>query len=95
MSRIRQRALIDNFVLLGVGAGWPGYVWAEDPPIEAQVVDALNKAFGAHPGYRANHAKGIVVEGSFKASFSAPKLSRFFSKAPESSESLLERSANP
>jgi hypothetical protein len=47
-----------------------------DQAIETQVVDALNKAFGAHPGYRPNHAKGIVVEGSFKASFSAPKLSR-------------------
>jgi catalase len=40
---------------------------AEDQPIETQVVDALNKAFGVHAGFRANHAKGVVVEGTFKA----------------------------
>ena len=49
---------------------------ADDTPIEVQVVDALNKAFGKHPGFRANHAKGIVVEGSFKASAGAAELSR-------------------
>jgi catalase len=48
---------------------------ADDEPIEIQVVDALNKAFGVHPGYRANHAKGIVVEGSFKGSPAARELS--------------------
>src|SRR3954471_11298857 len=40
---------------------------ADDEPIEVQVVDALNKAFGVHAGFRANHAKGVVVEGTFKA----------------------------
>jgi len=48
---------------------------ADDQPIEIGIVDALNKAFGVHPGYRANHAKGIVVEGSFKASPTAETLS--------------------
>ena len=41
-----------------------------------QVVDALNKVYGSHPGFRANHAKGVVVEGSFKALPEAAKLSR-------------------
>jgi catalase len=36
----------------------------------------MNKAFGTHPGFRANHAKGIVVEGNFKASPEAAALSR-------------------
>lgn len=49
---------------------------AEDEAIEVQVVNALNKAFGAHAGLRSNHAKGVVVEGSFKASPDAAKLSR-------------------
>jgi len=31
---------------------------------------------GVHPGFRAFHAKGIVVEGSFKASSDAARLSR-------------------
>lgn len=44
-------------------------------PVAVQIVDALNKNFGAHPGYRANHAKGIVVEGSFKASPEAATVS--------------------
>src|SRR5208282_4197770 len=32
--------------------------------------------FGVHPGFRANHAKGLVVEASFKASPEAATLSR-------------------
>jgi catalase len=36
----------------------------------------LNKVFGVHPGFRANHAKGIVAEGNFKASPEAAGLSR-------------------
>jgi catalase len=44
----------------------------------------MNKVFGVHPGFRANHAKGIVVEGSFKASPEAAGLSRavLFSGSP-------------
>jgi catalase len=53
-----------------------GFVRADDQPIEVQIVDAMNKAFGAHPGFRANHAKGVVVEGSFKASPEAAALSK-------------------
>ena len=49
---------------------------ADDAPLEVQIVNALNKAFGRHPGFRANHAKGVVVEGSFKASPEAAALSR-------------------
>lgn len=49
---------------------------AQTPPVEQQIVDAMNKAFGVHPGFRANHAKGIVVEGHFKATPEAAKLSK-------------------
>jgi catalase len=62
--------------LAALGVALPGTVRAEDPPVETQIVDALNKTFGAHAGYRANHAKGVVVEGSFKASPAAATLSR-------------------
>jgi catalase len=48
----------------------------EDAPLANQIVDALNKVYGSHPGFRANHAKGIVVEGTFKASHEAATLSR-------------------
>jgi catalase len=53
-----------------------GAARADDPPLEVQIVDALNKAFGVHPGFRANHAKGIVTEGTFKAVPAAASLSK-------------------
>lgn len=55
---------------------FPAVLQADDPPIETAIVDAMNTLFGAHPGFRANHAKGIVVEGSFKASSAAAALSK-------------------
>jgi catalase len=54
----------------------PDLAWSEDPPVETGVVDAMNKVFGVHPGFRATHAKGVVVEGRFKGSPEAPALSR-------------------
>jgi catalase len=51
-------------------------VWAEEQNVEVQVVDAMNKVFGAHPGFRAIHAKGVVVEGSFRGAPDAAALSR-------------------
>src|SRR5215831_4686955 len=62
--------------LVVFGLTCPAAIRAEDQPIEEQIVNAMNKAFGTHPGFRANHAKGIVVEGSFKASPEAAGLSR-------------------
>ena len=47
-----------------------------EEPLTVQIVDALNKTSGVHPGFRANHAKGIVVEGSFEPSPEAVKLSK-------------------
>src|SRR5215469_13828106 len=50
---------------------------ADDAPVPTQVVDLATKlAGGPHPGFRAFHAKGVVVEGSFKASTEAGQLSR-------------------
>jgi catalase len=41
-----------------------------------QLVDALNGVFGSHPGARAVHAKGIVVEGTFTPSSEASTVSK-------------------
>ena len=49
---------------------------ADNPPVPTQIVDLANKVDGVHPGFRAFHAKGVVVEGSFKASAEAAQLSR-------------------
>jgi len=55
---------------------WSGAAAADEKPIAEQIVDAMNKVFGVHKGFRANHAKGIVVEGSFKATPEAVALSK-------------------
>jgi len=62
--------------VISFGLTWAGIIKAEDQPIEQQLVDAMNKVFGVYPGFRANHAKGIVGEGNFKASPEAAGLSR-------------------
>lgn len=54
----------------------PVSVLADDASVETEIVDALNQLFGKHPEFRANHAKGIVTEGHFKASADAAKLSK-------------------
>jgi len=41
---------------------------AEDAALGEQIVDTMNRLWGAHPGLRANHTKGVVVEGSFTPS---------------------------
>jgi catalase len=51
-------------------------VAADNTPVPTQIVDLANKVDGVHPGFRAFHAKGVVVEGSFKASAEAARLSR-------------------
>jgi catalase len=71
---MRKHGLLIAFIMLGLT--WAAIGTAEDQPIEQQLIDAMNKVFGVHPGFRANHAKGIVVTASFKASAEAAGLSR-------------------
>ncbi|HTO82303.1 MAG TPA: catalase family peroxidase [Methylomirabilota bacterium] len=71
---MRTKTLLAALAVLAVAA--PAAARADDQPVEIQIVDAMNKAFGVHPGFRANHAKGVVVEGSFKASPEAATLSK-------------------
>src|SRR5712675_3247108 len=49
---------------------------ADDVALTAQIVDTFYKIYGTHPGFRVNHAKGVVAEGSFVATPSASALSR-------------------
>jgi len=41
---------------------------ADEPTLAEQIVAALNKVWGDHPGVRANHAKGVVLEGVYTPS---------------------------
>jgi catalase len=53
-----------------------GTLGAQEAGVETQLVDAMNKLWGVHAGFRANHAKGIVVTGTFKATPQAAGLSK-------------------
>ena len=51
--------------------------FAGDQPSGEDFVAVFNKIFGAHEGFRANHAKGIMAEGTFTPT----KKAKSFSKA--------------
>src|SRR3954465_8886517 len=62
--------------LVAFGLTLPTVTRAQDAPVEEQIVNQMNKIFGIHAGFRANHAKGVVAEGKFKASPEAAGLSK-------------------
>ena len=49
---------------------------AQEASTAEQTIDVMNTLFGKHPGARANHAKGVVAEGSFTPSPEAAKISK-------------------
>jgi catalase len=49
---------------------------ADDVSVPEQIVNGMNKVWGSHAGFRANHAKGIVTEGSFTPAAGASALSK-------------------
>ena len=57
---------------------------AQSPLTAVQTVNMMNTIWGKHPGTRANHAKGVVVEGSFTPTPVAATLSKaaIFAGAP-------------
>jgi catalase len=61
---------------LAIAVSLVSFASADEMPLTTQIVDLFNKIYGSHPGFRANHAKGIVVEGHFTASKEAATLSR-------------------
>jgi catalase len=72
MATITQNNTLAALIL----AAGLGPVAAQDAALETQIVDAMNKVYGVHPGFRANHAKGVVAEGTFKAAPAAARLSK-------------------
>ena len=69
-----NRKLVAALVTFGLAL--PAVTRAQDAPVEEQIVNQMNKVFGVHAGFRANHAKGVVAEGKFKASTEAAGLSK-------------------
>jgi catalase len=45
-------------------------------PLAEKLVDALDKLFGLHPGFRPAHAKGLMCSGTFAPAAEASKLTR-------------------
>lgn len=70
----RASAALAAVILFSAGATLPAR--ADDAPVPEQIVNEMNKLWGQHPGFRANHAKGIFVEGSFTPAASASALSK-------------------
>jgi catalase len=75
MVRIRRAAIALSAGLALALCGTGGAV-AQDKSVAVKLVDQFNTLFGSHPGFRANHAKGFVFEGTFKPSPKAAGLSR-------------------
>mgnify|MGYP003551281616 CR=1 FL=1 len=49
---------------------------ASQKSLPEQLVDAFSGVFGIHPGMRANHPKGVVLEGTFTPAASASSVSK-------------------
>lgn len=59
----------------------PAFSVAQEAPprqksLPEQIVDAFNGVFGSHPGARSNHAKGVIVEGTFTPAAKAASVSK-------------------
>ena len=72
MATITQKNTLAALIL----AAGLGPVGAQDAALETQIVDAMNKVYGVHPGFRANHTKGVVADGTFRAMPDAARLSK-------------------
>lgn len=49
---------------------------AAEKNLYEQVINTLNAIFGSHPGHRPVHAKGVICEGTFRATEQARSLTR-------------------
>ena len=73
MTRVSKSAAIAIAV---AGLMAPAGAGAQTASTATQTVDTMNALWGKHPGMRANHAKGVVVEGSFTPTPAAASLSK-------------------
>ena len=70
MPFLIRRTLLATLALAAMAAP------AHAQGVPEQIVNALNKVWGSHPGFRAAHATGVVVEGSFTPTKEAATLSK-------------------
>ncbi len=67
---------MSRFIAAAVMAVLSGSAVAQTASTATQTVDTMNTLWGKHPGTRANHAKGVVVEGSFTPTPAAAGVSK-------------------
>jgi catalase len=72
MSRLRIFVAAVTILVGFLAAG----VWAQGLTLAVQTVDTMNALWGRHAFMRANHAKGVVAEGSFTGTPAAVELSK-------------------
>ncbi len=70
-----QTFLLNGLVLSLLTLATAPALRADEAPLPVRIVDQFNAMFGAHPGFRANHAKGAVFEGTFTPAPTASALS--------------------
>ena len=72
----QSRACLALLVAASFGAALPAAAADDAKPVPQAAVEALNQLSGGpHAGYRANHAKGVLVMGSFTSAQDADSLS--------------------
>ena len=89
-SRLSRHAVLAVVLAIGSVSAWAADTAsgsaAAPKPLPIAVVDTLNQlAGGVHPGYRANHAKGVLVTGTFTPASGAAAYSmapHFAAKVP-------------
>ncbi|UMB71530.1 catalase family peroxidase [Mycobacterium paraterrae] len=73
---VRGAAAVGAFLAVDAGALLTAFNWVGPKRITPQAfLDAFNKAFGRHHGYRTNHAKGVSVIGWFDSNGNGTELS--------------------
>lgn len=59
------------------GSAWPAAADEAAKPVTEQLVDTMTRlAHGPYPGFRANHAKGIMARGTFMPTEQAAEVSK-------------------
>jgi len=76
-----MRKSLAAIATLAAALAIPASVIAQEAPasqksLAEQLVDTFNGVFGVHPGMRANHPKGVVLEGTFSPAASAASVSK-------------------
>jgi catalase len=73
---LRGAAAVGAFLAADVAALLAAFNWIGPSRLTPQTfLDVFNKAFGRHPGYRTNHAKGVSVAGWFDSNGNGKQLS--------------------